>query len=137
MGKKLLTAAVCAALFGILASTAFAAPKAPAGDAKIALPEGMTATKAVVGLNHETHKALDCKSCHHTWDGKSDKIGACAEKGCHASADPANKTGKDSFYMAFHKPDSKHSCVGCHKATVAGGAKAGPVVCNKCHPAAN
>lgn len=136
MGKKLLLIAVCGACVCALTLPALAAPKAPAGDAKIFVPKGYTLTKAAVPLNHEKHKAIECKDCHHTWDGKAAEVGKCGQDGCHANTAAENKTGKDSYYMAFHAPASKHSCVGCHKAAKAAGGASGPVVCNKCHPGA-
>lgn len=122
---------VCLALVGF-AAVAFAADP-PADDYIVKAPAEFTATQAPVALSHTKHKAIECKGCHHEWDGKA-PIGKCSAKGCHDSVDAADKTGDHSFYRAFHDAKSQHSCMGCHKAMKAEQKAAGPVVCTQCHP---
>ena len=110
---------------------AWAAVDAPA-DLKLGPPEGMKATKTLVDFSHSKHDAanIDCVSCHHTWDSKSD-IQSCSAAGCH------NQKGKkevNSFYFAFHNKKSETSCVGCHKVAKKNGNKNVPVGCKSCHP---
>ena len=68
-----ITLTICTLLLG--ASLAVAAPKAP-GDLKLGPPDGIAATKTHVAFPHAKHDAakVECVTCHHTWDGKSDEI---------------------------------------------------------------
>ena len=50
----------------------------------------------VATFNHSTHKAIDCKECHHTGDYKS-----CVTAGCHDVFDNKDKTEK-SYYKILH-----------------------------------
>jgi len=109
---------------------AWAATEAP-GDMKLAPPEGWKATKTLVDFSHDLHATakVDCVTCHHTWDQKSD-IKSCAASGCH---DQPGKKGKNTFYTAFHAKKSETSCLGCHKIVKKEG-KVVPVSCKSCHP---
>jgi hypothetical protein len=104
-----------------------AGPEAPKDIEMKALPS-MKATQAAVKFPHGKHVAakVDCKECHHKLD-KDAKNYKCASAGCHD--DGAVKQGDKSFYLAYHKPASAHSCMGCHKAKAKG-----PVKCTDCHP---
>lgn len=116
----------------ILASTlVWAATTAP-GDLKIGPPEGWKATKTLVDFSHATHDSakIDCVTCHHAWDGKSD-IQSCATTGCH---DQTGKKGNNTFYAAFHNKNADSSCLGCHKKTNKKDKTALPVSCKTCHP---
>lgn len=96
-----------------------AAPKAPA-DMVLKAPFKMK--KAPVDFPHKKHEDLkiDCKKCHHAWDGKS-AVKKCGDAGCHAE----KKVGKvDGFKKAYHD-----LCIKCHKAE-----KKGPKACKECHP---
>jgi hypothetical protein len=121
------TLSLCALLLG--ASLASAAQQAP-GDLRLGPPDGIKASKALVAFSHARHGAADvqCVSCHHTWDGKSD-IRSCAAPGCH---DQPGKKGETAFYSAFHAKNTERSCVGCHKPLKKAG-KAVPVSCGQCH----
>jgi len=115
----------------ILAGTfTWAATTAPM-DLKIGPPEGMKATKTLVDFSHEKHGTakIECATCHHTWDGKSD-IKSCSVSGCH---DQPGKKGNTTFYIAFHSKKSETSCLGCHKIVKKGGTPV-PVACKSCHP---
>ncbi|MFZ5427010.1 MAG: cytochrome c3 family protein [Thermodesulfobacteriota bacterium] len=131
MKKPFFVMVMCALLVGAFCLPAIFAADAPKGDMELKVPAGATATKAPVKFSHEKHKAVDCKGCHH----KESKDMKCSGAGCHDNLDPADKTSDKSFYMAFHKGDSKKSCVGCHKEAKAGGKNA-PIACNACHPQA-
>lgn len=110
---------------------AWAAVDAP-GDLKLQPPEGMKARKSFVDFSHASHGAakIDCITCHHTWDGKSD-VQSCAASGCH---DQPGKKETNAFYAAFHDKKSETSCLGCHKAEKKQGNKNVPVSCKSCHP---
>ncbi|EPR44737.1 Cytochrome c, class III, conserved region [Desulfovibrio sp. X2] len=130
MRKHIIVGLAVAALLA-LALPSMAAPKAPA-DELVAPPAGATLTQGQVMFSHKTgHASYDCKTCHHTWDGKGEPT-KCSSAGCHT--DMKSKKGGGSFYAAFHAPQSKNSCLGCHReAKKAGKAKA-PTSCTQCHP---
>lgn len=132
MRKPLFVMLLTVALVGAFCLPALMAADAPKGDMMLKPPGGAPMTKAPVKFSHEKHKAVDCKGCHHQG---MDKTLKCSDKGCHDNLDPADKTSKNSFYMAFHKGDSMISCVGCHKKAKEGGKNA-PIACNACHPQA-
>jgi len=112
----------------LAASLSFAGPKAP-GDLHLAPPAAWKASKSSVAFSHSGHaKAkIDCKSCHHAWDGKG-PVRSCAAAGCH---DQPGKKGERAFYSAFHAKADR-SCLGCHKSVKAKGGHA-PVACKECH----
>ncbi|MDD4951649.1 MAG: cytochrome c3 family protein [Desulfovibrionaceae bacterium] len=131
MKKTILISLVCSALVcAFVLPSLHAAPKAPA-DMTIEMPKGQKATKAPVAFSHAKHKALDCKACHHKWDGKGDVKG-CSSAGCHE--DYKAKKGDKSFYGAFHAATSKNSCLGCHKDLKTAKKPTGPTACTQCHP---
>lgn len=115
----------------LAAAFAFAAVEAP-GDLKLGPPEGMKASKTLVDFSHAKHgdAKVECVTCHHTWDSKSE-IKSCAAAGCH---DQPGKKGKNAFYVAFHAKKSEASCLGCHKIVKKQGNKVVPVSCKSCHP---
>ncbi|MFW5490616.1 MAG: cytochrome c3 family protein [Desulfovibrio sp.] len=125
MRKSLLVSLISAAIVCLFAVPAVFAVDAPA-DMVIKAPAGAKVTKAPVAFSHKGHASMDCKTCHHKWDGAG-AIQPCQASGCHANA--AAKKGDDSFYMAFHERKSEKSCVGCHKSM-----KKGPTKCTECHP---
>ncbi|MBN2139384.1 MAG: cytochrome c3 family protein [Desulfovibrionaceae bacterium] len=130
--KRILTLGLaCLIAVGLSAPSPAGAtqPKAPC-DLVLKAPAGAKATKTPVAFSHAGHKALDCKACHHKWDGKGDLKG-CSSKGCHANFKA--KKGEDSFYAAFHAT-AKNSCLGCHKDLKKANKAAGPTACAKCHP---
>jgi len=109
--------------FIAVSAVAFANPAAPAGDLKVS--EMMKSNKKPpVMFSHAKHAAgvPDCKTCHHTWDGKSAPE-KCSK--CHTG----RKSGKkDNIKNTMHK-----KCKGCHKAMKKAGKKAGPTSCKDCH----
>ncbi len=125
----LVTALVLAAW---VAAPALHAADAPADGTKLAY------LSKVVVFNHSAHKAQDCKTCHHKWDGAA-AIQKCTTAGCHDVFDKKDKTDK-SLYAKIHGKSSSTmlGCVECHKKAagddkekakeLAGCAK------SKCHP---
>lgn len=123
MKRSIIVSFMCVALIGAFVLPSLFAADAPKGAVEMkAFP---TKTKASPKFDHATHK-LDCKACHHKWDGKA-PVKKCATAGCHD--DFKEKKGEKSAYASMHDPKSKLSCVGCHKA----GGK-GPLKCDECHP---
>ncbi len=114
---------VALAAFLMVSAVAFANPKAPTGELKVS--EMMKSNKKPpVMFSHAKHAAgvPDCKTCHHTWDGK-----AAPEKcsKCHTG----RKSGKkDNMKNTMHK-----KCKGCHKAFKKAKKPAGPTSCKDCH----
>lgn len=131
MKKTLLISMITAALVCLFALPALYAVDAP-GDMVIKVPAGAKATKTPVDFSHKGHAAIDCKTCHHTWDGSA-PIKKCASEGCHADASKKGKKKPTSFYSAFHAK-ADNSCVGCHKELKKAKKATGPTRCSDCHP---
>ena len=80
-------------------------------------------------FNHSTHKTVACRNCHH--EGlPGNRYAACTSSACHAIT-VASSREPLSVYMAYHAPDTKRSCYGCHKALA--GKYAGFKGCGPCH----
>ena len=109
--------------FIAVSAVVFANPAAPAGD--LTVTEMMKSNKKPpVMFSHTKHAAgvPDCKTCHHTWDGK-----AAPEKcsKCHTG----RKSGKkDNIKNTMHR-----KCKGCHKDFKKANKPAGPTSCKDCH----
>ncbi|MBF0482461.1 MAG: cytochrome c3 family protein [Desulfovibrionaceae bacterium] len=133
MRKILCVCLLAAGLIGVFSlPSLYAAGKEAPADKVMKAPEGAAATQSPVTFSHKTH-AMDCKTCHHKLDANKDAYG-CSGKGCHDSADMADKSSEKSFYRAFHDPAAPNSCLGCHKKEKAAGKDKAPVVCTQCHP---
>lgn len=118
------------AMLAFVAAPALQAADAPQDPIKMMVPEGAKATKPPVVFPHAKHAALDCKACHHTWDGAA-PMAKCKTSGCHDDA--STKKGDRAYYLAYHKT-TKQSCLGCHKALKKEGAPTyGPLACKDCH----
>ena len=128
-----LTAAVALCAFFI--PTLFASQPAVPGEMILKAPEGVEAKQPPVTFSHEAHKDLDCKACHHEWDGKGE-IGGCMDQGCHDIIDaktPQEKKDPRFYYNAFHDRKSTISCVGCHSELRKAEKPTGPIGCKECH----
>lgn len=114
----------------VFAAAAFAVHKIPP-DMVLAVPEGAKSTQPPVKFSHMGHSnaKVDCVTCHHKWDGKSEVQG-CSAAGCHD--DFKAKRGEKSYYAAFHDRKADTSCLGCHQAKKSEGVKA-PTGCKDCH----
>lgn len=135
MKRSLFMTLMVAALALALAlplNAAAPAKKAPADGIVMKAVEGMKATKTPAKFNHSKHADGKCVDCHHKKDAKGNEFTKCDTKGCHA--DPVAKTGKESFYAAYHGNNAK-SCVGCHKTKKEAKPNI-PTACDKCHPKA-
>jgi len=109
MKKILSLGLVCAALVCFCALPVLNAADAPADGLK------MANTGKPVTFNHSTHASVDCKACHHKWDGAG-AVKKCSTAGCHDKFDKKDKS-VNSYYQAIHnkKPQGTQSCLSCHK----------------------
>lgn len=107
--------------FMAVSVVAFAAPAAPKGELTVT-PAMKSDKKPAVKFKHETHKALTCKECHHTWDGNGDPK-KCSE--CHTGRKDGKKPNSK---IALHK-----NCKDCHKALKKAKKPTGPTSCKACH----
>jgi len=121
MKKIILMVALVA--FLAVSAVVFANPTAPTEDLKVS--EMMKSNKKPpVMFSHTKHAAgvPDCKTCHHTWDGKA-ALEKCSK--CHTG----RKSGKkDNIKNTMHK-----KCKGCHKDFKKANKAAGPTSCKDCH----
>lgn len=82
-----------------------------------------------VVFNHSTHKDVACRNCHH--EGlPGERYASCTNAECHAIT-AASSREPLSVYMAYHAPDMKRSCFGCHKPL--SGKYPGFKGCGPCH----
>ena len=82
-----------------------------------------------VTFNHSNHKDIACRNCHH--EGlPGNRYASCTAKECHAITAPSSREVL-SVYMAYHAPDTKRSCFGCHKPLA--GKYQGFKGCSPCH----
>lgn len=100
---------------GLMSAAVMCFVALPAVNAADAPADGLKMAKTAkpVVFNHSTHKADDCKACHHTWDGAG-AIQSCAAAGCHDVMDKKDKS-VNSYYLAMHNKKAAHpTCVSCH-----------------------
>ncbi len=130
----------------------------PSGPVRVSLPENAKKTVSPVLFDHETHENMLCGHCHHAFFiGDTVKVRrtyfemqihgydrtdiglvvphkgsySCSQKGCHTSM--KKKSGKGSFYAAFHAEEGG-SCYNCHVEEIeAGGNQNCPTKCQDCH----
>lgn len=106
---------ILAALMALFSSLAFArgdAPNLKNLDKPIELDAGDEKNMYVI-FNHSTHKSVACRVCHH--EGlPGNRYASCASPECHAITAPSSREPL-SVFMAYHAPDMKRSCLGCHK----------------------
>ncbi len=67
-----------------------------------------------VTFNHSSHKEFKCRSCHHMETDDGNRFAPCTTDGCHDLKGPRERDPM-SMFMAYHAPDSKRSCYGCHR----------------------
>ena len=107
-------------------------PRAERSARMISIPEGFTPKKGRVMFPHQSHKALDCQTCHHTGfeDGKTL---ACSQSGCHSKVPAEGVDLEDPLLHrnAFH--GAKRGCQPCHLELLSQGKAAGPTQCRACH----
>lgn len=95
-------------------------------------PEGVESTQPSVTFSHLGHAMeYGCAACHHKWELESDSSPAkCFD--CHNNTE--ERTGKDSYFAAFHDRQAETSCLGCHASVnLNDEAAEAPIRCNDCH----
>lgn len=80
----------------------------------ILLDYGASPQLAVV-FNHDTHKSVKCRTCHHMADEDGKRFVKCTIEPCH-SLKGARERDPMSAFMAYHARDTDRSCYGCHVA---------------------
>lgn len=80
----------------------------------ITLDYGASPRLAVV-FNHDTHKSVKCRTCHHMADEEGKRFVKCTREECH-SLKGSRERDPMSAFMAYHARDTDRSCYGCHLA---------------------
>lgn len=98
----------------VLTALAFALPAISAQTVP-AQPSNLDYLSKKVVFKHESHADLECKACHHSYEGEG-VILKCSHAGCHDVLDRKDKSVQ-SLYQAFHGKGSAEvqTCVSCHK----------------------
>jgi hypothetical protein len=91
----------------------------PMGIIVIEPPESVEAVRSAVEFPHSRHFiSLDCKSCHHTWEGP-EKIKTCTTSECHEITVSPTKSAKGkidpNIAILYYKTAYHQMCIGCHK----------------------
>ncbi len=91
----------------------------PMGIIVIEPPESVEAVRSAVEFPHSRHFiTIDCKSCHHTWEGP-EKIKTCTTSECHEITVSPTKTAKGkvdpNVAILYYKTAYHRMCIGCHK----------------------
>jgi hypothetical protein len=91
----------------------------PMGIIVIEPPESVEAVRSAVEFPHSRHFiSVDCKSCHHTWEGP-EIIKTCTTSDCHeitVSPTKSAKSGVDpNIAILYYKTAYHQMCIGCHK----------------------
>lgn len=78
----------------------------------ILIDYGASPRLAVV-FNHDTHKSVKCRICHHIADEQGKRFIKCTQEGCHSIKGSYQREPMSAF-MAFHARGMDRSCYGCH-----------------------
>jgi len=124
----------------------------PMGIIEIEPPDSVEAVRTPVDFPHSRHFAsVDCRTCHHKWDG-SDIIAGCATTDCHdVTVSPTkseNNRLNPDLMIKYYKSAFHKMCIGCHKEIKAQNKQleasfkelkeklppSGPTGCIQCHP---
>jgi hypothetical protein len=117
------------------------------GTITLEAPDGVEAQRAEVEFPHSTHFDINCKTCHHTWDGEAAVL-SCATAGCHDITQVPKGGFASGEGVRYYKSAFHDACIGCHKeiklrnkqleksmTTLKGVLqRTGPTSCNGCHP---
>lgn len=125
----------CAACHGMPMDVSLHHPLVELKTRMISLPEGFAPTKPRVLFPHQGHKALDCKTCHHTGYEDGTPL-SCSQGGCHSKVPGADVAPEDPLLHrnAFHGP--VRGCQPCHLEMRGQGKASGPTQCRACHTVA-
>ena len=124
----------------------------PMGIIVIGPPESVEPKRSPVDFPHSTHFAsVDCKTCHHKWQG-TELIQGCTTTDCHDVAVSPTKSGKSGsnpdLAIRYYKTAYHQMCIGCHKEIKIQNIQLeksykelketvtdpGPISCLQCHP---
>ena len=124
----------------------------PMGIIVIEAPESVEPKRSPVDFPHSTHFAsVDCRTCHHTWQG-TEIIKGCATTDCHDVTVSPTKSGigesNPDLAIRYYKTGYHQMCIGCHKEIKAQNIQLetshkelkealtipGPTSCIQCHP---
>ena len=91
----------------------------PMGVIVIEAPESVEAKRSPVDFPHSTHfVSVDCRTCHHTWQG-TEIIKGCSTTDCHDVTVSPTKSGKGGsnpdLAIRYYKTGYHQMCIGCHK----------------------
>ena len=91
----------------------------PMGIIVIEAPESVEPKRSPVDFPHSTHFAsVDCRTCHHTWQGTA-IIKGCATTDCHDVTVSPTKSGEGAsnpdLAIRYYKTAYHQMCIGCHK----------------------
>lgn len=99
-------------LFILLVASAAVAGNLESIRKPILLDYGASPRLAVV-FNHDTHKTVKCRVCHHIKDAEGQRFVKCTREECH-SLKGARQRDPMSAFMAYHAKGTDKSCYGCH-----------------------
>ncbi len=91
----------------------------PMGIIVIEPPEAVEPKRSPVEFPHSRHFiTIDCKTCHHKWEGP-EIIKGCSTADCHdvtISPTKSAKSGSDqNLAIRYYKAAYHQMCIGCHK----------------------
>ena len=124
----------------------------PMGIIVIGPPESVEPKRSPVDFPHSRHFAsVDCRTCHHTWQG-TEPIKSCTASSCHdVTVSPTKSekgTANPDLAIRYYKAGYHQLCIGCHKEINIQNIKLetsykelketltvpGPTSCIQCHP---
>lgn len=74
--------------------------------------------RSAVEFPHSQHFTIDCKDCHHKWEGKG-IIQSCTASDCHDKIEAPKKADNylsyDSVKIKYYKFAYHKQCITCHK----------------------
>lgn len=73
-----------------------------------------TSPQLAVTFNHDTHKSVKCRTCHHIADAEGKRFVKCTRDGCH-DLKGSRQRNPMSVFMAYHARGTDKSCYGCHR----------------------
>ena len=124
----------------------------PMGSIVLEPPESVEPKRSPVDFPHSAHFAsVDCRTCHHTWQG-TEIIKGCQTADCHDVTVSPTKSGEGRTNpdqaIRYYKAGYHQMCIGCHKEIKAQNIQMekshkelqetltvpGPTSCIECHP---
>lgn len=70
--------------------------------------------RLAVEFNHDAHKSVKCRTCHHIKDAEGKRFVKCTREDCH-SLKGSRQRDPMSEFMAYHARGTDKSCYGCHQ----------------------